>query len=70
MAGYTDPHDHRREPVSAEEAEQAAHRGLVWDAQIVAFREPETRAEAAQVDPDAPIVQTPPARSAGSRRRR
>ncbi len=67
--GYTDPHDHRREPVSAEEAEQAASKGLIWDAEIVAFRQPETRAEAAQLDPDAPIVQTPPA-AAGSRRRR
>ncbi len=69
MAGYTDPHDHRREPVSAEEAEQAASKGLIWDAQNVAFRQPETRAEAAQVDPAAPVLQPTPAVD-GSRRSR
>lgn len=66
---HTDPHDHRREPVSPVEAEQAAAKGLIWDAEIVVFREPETRAEAAQLDPAAPIV-TSPARSAGTKRRR
>lgn len=72
---YTDPHNHRAEPVSPEEAEQAAAKGLVWDAEIVAFREPETRSEAATVDPDAPIdkpvkVESDrPVRAASKRRR-
>ncbi len=45
-----DPHDHRKEPVSREEAQQAAEKGLIWDASLVAFREPETALEAAQAE--------------------
>lgn len=47
---YKDPHNHHREPVSPAEAQQAAEKGLIWDASVVAFREPETALEAAQVE--------------------